>query len=160
VYSLDEQLARWVLGELPPEDVPQLATDALQAGCGALGVAVLAGLDRPTRGEVEEELPSVLRHLGKSLPSRREAGRIIGNMYARQMVAGAVSPARGCQQLWGLAMRFWGDRIIVDQLAVFSQLEDEAAYYDEDRAKYEAAMIAEAQALLDRGGLSTAEGGS
>jgi hypothetical protein len=71
--DLELILARWVLRALPPEDVPALATEALVRGCEAASVAVVAGLSRPTRSEIEDELPDILRELDVTLPSKREA---------------------------------------------------------------------------------------
>ena len=62
--SIDLLLAGWVLNELAPESVPGLAVDALSDGCEAPEVAIFAGLVRPTRLDVEEELPALLRRLG------------------------------------------------------------------------------------------------
>jgi hypothetical protein len=74
-----ELLARWVLDDLAPEDVPGLAVQALQAGCAASEVAALAGLDRPSRREIDAELPGLLLHLGLARLDRREALRVVGN---------------------------------------------------------------------------------
>ena len=70
-------LARWVLGDFYPEDVPQLAVDALLRGCQSINVAVIAGLTRPTQGEVDEELRALLRELGHRLPSDTVALKIV-----------------------------------------------------------------------------------
>jgi hypothetical protein len=62
--ELVEPLAVWELGLLPPERVPEVAVDALKRGCGLTEIAVLAGMDRPLRRDVEDELGDLLRRVG------------------------------------------------------------------------------------------------
>jgi hypothetical protein len=55
-----ELLAKWVLQELAPETVPDLAVSALERGCDQLEVALLAGLRDPTYGDVDELVNKLL----------------------------------------------------------------------------------------------------
>jgi hypothetical protein len=103
--NLELTLARWVLGELPPEDVPMVATEALVQGCSAMTVAVLAGLQRPTSADVEAELPALLEELRVSLPERREALKIHVDAVARDVVLGVVTPSVGTSQISRLRRR-------------------------------------------------------
>jgi hypothetical protein len=71
--DLELALARWVVGALAAEDVPQLAAEALARGCNAMSVAILAGLRRPTSADILDELPALLDELGVALPEKRVA---------------------------------------------------------------------------------------
>jgi hypothetical protein len=153
----EELIARWVLEDLGPEEVPGLAVDALEAGCGASSVAVLAGLDHPTRREVEAELPELLRHLGLIRPDRREALRIAGNACAHHMVDGSIAPLAGARRLSWIANEFWGTDTF-EQLSIFVGLASEWDDHPQHRASGEADMMAAAVALLDRGGIRVEEG--
>jgi hypothetical protein len=151
--SFDEVIARWVLGDLYPEDVPAVATDALVRGCEASEVAVLAGLRRPSRVEVEDELSALLRRLGMGRPGPRRALKTVVDACAQRMVDGRVSPVAGARTLWSWAMEFHREDHVFEQLAIFVGL---ASEWDDDeprRAAYEADMLEEARALLDAGGL-------
>lgn len=97
-------LSEWVLGLIPPEDVPDLAVAALQGGCGASAVAVLAGLQRPTRSEIDAEPPQLLRELGIVRPTELEALKSLVDDCAASVVGGTVAPAPAAAriaQLWG-----------------------------------------------------------
>ena len=119
VEDLELILARWVLGDIAPENVPALATDALVDGCGASSVAVLAGLSRPTGSEIEEQLPALLRELGVTLPSERDAVKVAVDGLAREIVSGTVPPAAGAAGMASYVRTFQDDDTIWDQLAVF-----------------------------------------
>ncbi len=70
---IDVVLAEWVLERLPAERVPELAVRALEDGCDCSTVAALAGLERPTRADVEDHLPRILADLELRRPSPDEA---------------------------------------------------------------------------------------
>jgi hypothetical protein len=146
-------LAEWELGLLAPECVPEPAVAALERGCEANEVAVLAGLNRPLRGEVEAELAGLLRRVGVARPSRAEALKIVVDARARAIVDGALSPADGAHELWRLANDFWGDEVVRDQLVVFVGLASEWDDHPDWRTSYEVQIVEAARALQMRGGL-------
>jgi hypothetical protein len=97
--TIELLLAEWVLDRLASEQVPELAIAALQEGCGAATVATLAGLQRPTRGEVDEELPRLLRELHLTRPSELEALKRLVDACAAEIVSGAVDPPAGAERI-------------------------------------------------------------
>jgi hypothetical protein len=99
-HHIGEQLLRLVVEELPPEEVPRLATDALEQGCEAKSVAALAGLRSPTRAEVLDLLPAFLQELDL-MPSQSEALKAVIDEVARKIVAGTLAPCIGATILWG-----------------------------------------------------------
>jgi hypothetical protein len=113
-----------VLEELPPEEVPRLATDALEQGCEAKSVAALAGLRRPTRAEVLDLLPAFLQELGLSLPSQSEALKVVIDEVARKIVTGTLAPCIGATILWGYADDALGGEVW-KQLSEFEAFADE-----------------------------------
>ena len=150
--NLELALARWVLNEPPPEDVPRVATEALVHGCKAMSVAVLAGLQRPTGADIEEELPALLEELRVSLPERREALKIHVDAVARNIVFGVVTPSVGASLINSASYADERDELW-DQFASFVGL---AVEYDEQNrpaSELDPETVACAKALLAAGGL-------
>lgn len=158
-HHLRVVLARWVLGEVWPEDVPQLAIDALLRGCQSTSVAVIAGLDRPTRRDVEDELPALLGELGLSLPSRGAALKTVVDDVAREIVVGTVAPYQGARQIWAYEALSESEREpkLWEQFRPFIGLASQREDYPDHAAEYDAEIIGEARTLLDQGGLAVTE---
>jgi hypothetical protein len=160
--DLELILARWVLGELAPEDVPALATDALVRGCESTAIAVLAGLRRPTRLEVEDELPAVLRAVGRYLPPWWRAVEVCVNVWAHEIATGRLPPYDGAEQILS-ACRSWSvEHEVRDQLAELEGLvfEWEQPWLKKGRwrrrrsaSTIESQIVAAANALIAAGGL-------
>ncbi len=154
----DWLLASWVLGRLPPERVPALAVAALQRGCGSAAVAVWAGLQRPTRAEIDSELPGLLEELGLGRPAPLEAMKTLVDEVARAVVSGSVAPRAGARligEIWrsgfdtGDHPESWLD---IGQLVGFAH----DGVVPAGSALPAAAEVTEgARALLERGGLNT-----
>jgi hypothetical protein len=151
--TFEELLARWVLEDLAPEDVPAIAVDALTRGCDGSEVAVLAGLNRPTRREVEDELMPLLPRLHVERPSERAALKTVVDACAKRMVDGTVSPSSGARRLWLWANDVFDEREQFEQLSIFVGLASEWDDHEEYRAQYEVEMVDEAAKLLRAGGL-------
>lgn len=155
--NVDLLLARWVLGRLAPEDVPRLAVEALERGCGSPAVAVLAGAHDPTRADIEDELPAVLRDLGRSRPSELQALKTLVDDCAARIIEGDVEPVAGASHIWSL----WGyaedpdDRPeLWTDFRPFIGLASECENRGPHVAGYASDIVEEAQALLRRGGLN------
>jgi len=149
-------LAEWVSERLPSEQVPDLAIDALKAGCRAPTLAALAGLDKPTRGDVEDFLPAVLREGGLHRPSQDEAFKTLVDETARLIVRGESDPLAGASRIWEL----WGYSRQPDERSVawkdlrpFVDLASEYEVVGAESWDQGAAVVEAATALLRRGGL-------
>jgi hypothetical protein len=90
---IEALLAEWVLERLAAERVPALAITALEEGCQAATVAVLAGLMQPTRADIEDHLPRLLYEIGAHRPSPSEALKVLVDLTAHEIVAGELDPA-------------------------------------------------------------------
>jgi len=149
----EQWLARWELADLAPEDVPALAVEALEGGCGSKELAVLATLRRPTRSEVEEHLRPLLVSLGVHRPSRRVALKTVVDDCAKQLAYGTIEPYTGARKLWSLASQVHEDPSLFGQLSIFIGL---ASAWEERlnvRSAIETHMTSEARDFLARGGL-------
>lgn len=153
----DWLLAGWVLGRLASEQVPALAVAALQRGCGSSAVAVWAGLQRPTRAEIDSELPRLLKELGLKRPTPLEAMKTLVDDVAGAIVGGGVAPLAGARLIWdiwrsgseaAIHPESWLD---IGQIVGFAYNGDDA----DGAALPTAAEVTErARALLERGGLN------
>jgi hypothetical protein len=153
-------LARWVLGELPPEDVPPLAVQALLRGCDSPSVAVLAGLNRPTLGDIEVELRDLLLELRISRPSQRAALKAMVDHVAHGIVAGTVAPNQGARQIWAYENELdsaWNEPALREQFRPFVGLASQQEDDPDHASQYDAEIVGEAQALIERGGLAITE---
>jgi hypothetical protein len=150
---LDLFLARWVRWAATPEDAVRLATHAVEQGCSDHSIAVIAGSRATTRGEIEEELPRVLRVLRTRLPSRDEALKTLVDDCARQIAAGRIDPVHGAWSMFDFSTNEDESPEFYDQVRRFIDLawgEDDAG---PDLTTYRDEIVAEARAFLERGGL-------
>jgi hypothetical protein len=98
--SWDMVAARWVLGLIPSQELPQIATEALEAGLDSPALRELAGELHPTldaSGPLGEE---ILDEIGVGIPDRSRAGFVLARAYAAQINDGTLSPYEGARQIW------------------------------------------------------------
>jgi len=88
--------AGWEFGNLPSEDFPRIAQEALEAGFDGRCIRRIAGLTRPTRGDLQSLMGEFLQELGvETNLSRQEAGRVLARIAARAIAQGRISPYEG-----------------------------------------------------------------
>lgn len=96
--NFDESTAALVIGILPPERLPDVATAALESGLESASLAALAGTPaRSNPHELRALFGDALRELGVSLPSPLEAADLLKRCYATQVAAGALAPRDGAR---------------------------------------------------------------
>jgi hypothetical protein len=151
--SLDLFLADWVLGRARPEDAVQLAIGALEAGCDEPSIAVIAGSNATTRADLELDLAAVLRAFHTTMPSEGEALKRLVDDCARRIASGELDPIRGAWMMWEFSANEDESPEFFDQIRLFvghaSECDNSGPHVEQHRA----AIVAEARALLDRGGL-------
>jgi len=104
--------------------------------------------DEVSREDVLRLLESVLSDARAEVPNPLEARRIVARHYARQIVAGALSPYEGARKIW---WELWTDCRELKELTAFAGL---ASEYEDDtsethRAEYERDIVREARALCN-----------
>ena len=139
--------ARWYASLLFPEDVPELAADALEAGFDGPALRRLAGLIRPTSVDIFPWIDTALKEIGQVETLSREAALIeVGRSVAKQIVDGDLAPSEGCSRLAALAMlaRYPAE------LTGFFQIDDEPRWGEYSRTQEERdnAILAEAREFL------------
>jgi hypothetical protein len=157
--DFDVAAARWRLGELPPERLPEASVSALSAGCETPSLLRLAVMDGSTWSEIEPVLEGVFDERGCPLPSIPQAVASVANDMIRRMVAGELDPRDATIRLSRLVWKA-PDRPPFEDLLVFSGLSDswesaDAGYLDPEAVR--AAVLDEAKKLLARGGVTSRE---
>ena len=93
-------VAKWVLGLLSSEELPEIATCALETGHDTPALRQLAGELRPVMSDVRPIFNKALIELGTALPSKPEAGLIVAREYATEILEGTISPFEGARRIW------------------------------------------------------------
>jgi hypothetical protein len=93
-------VAKWVLGLLPSNELPDFATQALESGLDTPALRQLAGELQPTMRDARPIFKKALAQLGITLPSRPDAGLIIARHYAKEISDGTLSPYEGARRIW------------------------------------------------------------
>lgn len=63
----DIAIAKYFLGDMPPEQLPDLAVHALEHGKDGNAIAQMAAFQKPSTRDFEEILPAFLAELGQNL---------------------------------------------------------------------------------------------
>jgi len=97
--------ALWRMGKLPPERIPDVACDALEAGMDHPALRYLAGLNKPTSADIDTRFDDACRQLGVIPTVQAEVDAEfrnwieetipIASMIAKQILNGTVDPAEG-----------------------------------------------------------------
>jgi len=93
--SWDMVAAKWVLGLIPSEALPRIATDALEAGLDSPSLRELAGDLHQTLDAASPLFEEILDEIGVGIPDRPHAGLVLARACAAQITGGTLSPIRG-----------------------------------------------------------------
>jgi len=118
--------AKWVLGLIPSQALPQLATDAMEAGFDSPALRELAGELHPTLGASGPLFETILDEIGVGIPDRSRAGLVLARSYAAQITAGTLSPYEGARKIWRLQIDIEGLRHDLGPFAYWASEWDEA----------------------------------
>ena len=147
--------ARWILGKLPSEDVPQLAQTALANGYDGKYTRRIAGSINPNRVDLQPLMNGFLSELGieRNL-STEEAGWSLARFIAEAITQQTIAPYEGARFIWkNIVNEIWPNQ--QHPLLVFvgdaSEYEDCGSYSDDiekTRRKIEQSIIEDARELL------------
>jgi hypothetical protein len=102
---LVEAAARFVIQNVGseyvgPEELPAVASRALELGLESPSLVLLAGAVLPSdAGDQQPLFLAALRELGISLPSQREAAEFMKRRYAQDVVQGSLAPREGAARI-------------------------------------------------------------
>ena len=106
--SLELVAAKWVLGRIPSEALPRIASDLLEAGPDTPTLRRLAGELHPTLGDSGSLFEEILDELGVAVPDMSRAGLVLAKAYATQIIEGSLSAYDGARQIWQIQMEVEG----------------------------------------------------
>ena len=148
--GIDVELAylRWYFGLLFPESVPEFAISALEAGYDGRRLRRIAGMNRPTRADLESIIDGMFRELGQSpVTDIRNAGTRLAVKFCQQIVAGEVPPYDGAKQIW---RSIYYALQCPEELVTFVGLASEWEDLPELRRKYDREILAAAREFLQK----------
>ena len=152
--TLAEAAVLWVLGQLGSEQLPAVASTALEQGFDSAALRQLAGEIDTTAATCEPLFRRALAELSIPFPDRRAAQIGVALYHARRIVEGSVSPYQGARAIW------WGAANDAqldhsphwDKLAQFVGLASEYEDNPSNRDAYAADIMKAARDLLRSSG--------
>jgi hypothetical protein len=146
--DLSGAIAAWVLGLLVADDLPEIATMALQAGADNSWWRQLAGQSSPRMVDASDLLQRALEDDGKPIPDKRSAALRYASCVSRSILARTITPYDGARAI-GRAYTVVDEAPFHDLdtfVYAFSELEDRPA----DKQFFENAILEEAARWANR----------
>jgi hypothetical protein len=136
--------ARWQLGLLAPEDVPNAATDLLAADVETPALIELAGLEAPTWWEVRPLIERAIEEAALPQVSDDAARWLVAYDVAERILDGSVPPRDGADRLGSLCR----DLDMPESLRYFVYLSVDYGVGPSGAAWFDQAIIESARQLL------------
>ena len=135
----------YVFGKVLPEDIPDLAVEAIVDGYDSPSLRRLSGARGCDSEEIRSLLIKALHELELPLPSEEEAALSFAERIASEVLKGNVAPYEGARNIWHeIYVKF----PMISQLRVFVGL---ASEYEDDiknRASYESQIMEECEMFI------------
>ena len=141
--NLELAAALHSLHEILTDDLPLVATKALEEGLDSPSLRMLAGTTTSSGFEIDELLTRTLSELGLRPMNPQRAQRVLARFRARQIVDGKVDPVVGAENVYRTYLPEYPDETIE-----FLRLSDEASYDPQNRREVELKIIEEARRYL------------
>jgi hypothetical protein len=150
VFNPDLFVAKWYCSEVGPEDMPAFAADALEAGFDGPSLRRLAGLLKPTSGEIGTLFREALLEIGSvKIQTEDQAVLALSRATATGIVEGRMDPIQGAEVL----ARYAGKLGYPPFLAEFLELSEMPSWgdYAPSRRKLARDIVEQARKLLANG---------
>lgn len=147
VEELEVTACQFVVGEIPAESLPDIATQALVREVDSPSLRELAGLRRNEVREAADLFLSSLTELGLALPTRDEALWRLVRMTAARVVSGEVPPYQGALWIWTRAAHEVEEE---GDLRIFIGLASERQDHPDAGNEIDAQIVDAARELLAR----------
>ena len=140
--------ARYRLGEVWGEDLPDVAVDMLQVGIDSQAIRELAGHQRPTLRDLDGLFERVLCDAGQPLPSVEEAQRVLLSDVLERVIRGETDPGDGAYEAWWRACKLPGDEHLREEWLRLVGLASEYEDHPDLRSRLAVEIIAAVRAAL------------
>jgi hypothetical protein len=147
--------ARWEFGNLPSEELPRLAQDALENGYDGANTRRIAGLINPDQFDLQPLMQGFLAELGLATkPTREEAALALARFVAQAILERKVGAYEGARFIWlDIVIEMWPNQpnALESFVGNASEYEDCVFYSqhpEEVRKKIERDIFEAAQELI------------
>lgn len=137
--------AKYRLGMVSANDLPQIGVDALSEGFDTFSLCQLAGEDGSDSDESRRLFEKSLVELGVAIPTQNEAGMIVSKSIAQEVLRGELDPYEGARRIWG---KIYVHNPNLKDLTVFVGLASEFEDDPENREAYLAEIVKECRSLV------------
>jgi hypothetical protein len=134
--------AQWVLGLIPTDRLPDLATEAISAGIESKSLVELAGLDPAETDEARRLFEDVLNEIGYEGMAKAEALRAYATAISASIVKSEIAPFEGAKKIWQATLHV--GLTSFHDLDAFIYAASEWEDRPQDRSMFEKAIIEEA----------------
>lgn len=102
--AFDRELveARLALNFIPPNEMPKIAWDALEAGLDGPAIRRLAALEHPTWFQANEILPDAMQEMGLRSIAKGEGAVRIAVQRAKEILENGLDPLKFTREFWQL----------------------------------------------------------
>jgi hypothetical protein len=134
--------AQWVLGLIAPDDLPDIAINAIAAGLESKSIVELAGLSKDQMGAAPGLFEKVLNDLGLRDLEKKDALKRYAKLISTSILASDITPLEGAKRIWRATIKAGVSEFhdLDGFIYAASELEDRP----EDKAQFEKAIFAEA----------------
>lgn len=144
--ELRAALVRLVIDQQPSEQLPDLAAKLLATSeVDSPSLRELAGLASDDVRQARELFLAALQELGVQIPGEHDSYLEQARFWAREMLAGSLSPYEASRHIW---WRAWEPAGRPTELTAFVGLASQWEDDPEQRPLYERDMLAEARRIL------------
>jgi len=141
-FNLKSIQARWVLGLIPADDLPDIAVKALSAGVESKSLIELAGLSGNDTDEARKLFEQALNELGCESMGKIDALRNYARIVSTSMLNLELTPLEGAKRIWQASRH--SSLTDFHDLDTFIYAASELEDRPQDRALFEKAILEEA----------------
>ena len=142
VFDLRLLEAKWVLGLIHSEELPDIAATALTHGIESKSLIVLAGLNGSDTDEVRKLFEQALCELGCGRMEKIDAVRNYARSVSTAILESELAPLDGAKQIWKATLN--AEISEFHELDAFIYAASELEDRPQDKALFEKAILQEA----------------
>ena len=99
LVNLQTAAAYWALDQLPGEDIPDIAAQAVSHGLESPSLLLLAGEQAAPKRNLADLFEKALREADIEIPAKNDAVRVVARYYAAQIADSSIDPYEGLTRI-------------------------------------------------------------